>query len=263
MGHLNGKIKRIILCGTLPLVMASAITGCGLIETTDLNEEDEELVAEYAAGVLMRYSADKKGGLGDLRPTPTPIPWVDPADVVPTEAPEEEKEEKEEEVPMEEVEEREGFSDTSSGSAFDGHNLASAIGIDGFDITYEGFETADIYPDGAGDDLSFSMQATPGRKLLVVHLKVANEEGEDKQCDVLSCNVKFRILINETDRVNEQMTILLNDLKSYNEIIPANGSVDTVLVFETGESLTENIKNLSLITVTSNGESVYKLKQEK
>ncbi len=261
VGNMNRKSRRLIQYAVLPVVAAMLMTGCGLIEPTGLNEEDEELVAEYAAGVIMRYSADKKGGLGDLRPTPTPIPWVDPADVAPTEAPEEEKteNENEEENPMEEVEDREDIAQPAASSGFDGHNLASAIGIDGFDITYEGFETADIYPDGAGDDLSFSMQATPGHKLLVVHLIVINEEAQDKPCDVLSCNVKFRVLINGTNRVNEQMTILLNDLKSYNETIPGNGSADTVLVFEVEDQVVENIDNLSLVTVTSTGESVFAL----
>ena len=256
------RVKKILAYGLTAVMTASMLTGCGLIETTGLNEEEEELVAEYAAGVLMRYSADKKGGLGDLRPTPTPIPWVDPADVVPTEAPEEPEEEENEpeEVPMEEVAGREDDSAGGAGAAFDGRNLASAIGIDGFDITYEGYETADVYPESAGDDLSFSMQSSPGHKLLVVHLNVHNADGQDKLCDVLACNVKFRALINETDRVNEQMTILLNDLKSYNEEIPAGGSADTVLVFEIDDQTAENINKLSLVTVGTAGESVFSLK---
>lgn len=258
------RIGKLLTCGLAAVLTASMLTGCGLIQSTGLSEEEDELVAEYAAGVIMRYSADKKGGLGDLRPTPTPIPWVDPKDVAPTEAPEEEereeREEPEEEVPMEEVNARDDISAGSHSGSFDGHNLAAAIGIEGFDITYEGFETADVYPESPGDDLSFSMQSTPGRKLLVVHLNVINNEGQDKLCDVLACNVKFRVLINETDRVNEQMTILLNDLKSYNETIPANGSADTVLVFEVEDQLAQNINNLSLIAVTSAGESTFALK---
>ena len=262
VGNMNRKSRRLIQYAVLPVIAAMLMTGCGLIEPTGLNEEDEELVAEYAAGVIMRYSADKKGGLGDLRPTPTPIPWVDPADVAPTEAPEEEKtgNENEEEIPMEEVEERDDLAQPAVSSGFDGHNLASTIGIDGFDITYEGFETADVYPDSTGNDLSFSMQSTPGHKLLVVHLNVINNDSQDKLCDVLSCNVKFRVLINETTRVNEQMTILLNDLKSYNETVPANGSADTVLVFEIEDNMVQNINNLSLIAVTSSGESSFALR---
>lgn len=258
------RVRKTLTYGLVMLMTVSMLNGCGLIETTGLSDEEDELVAEYAAGVIMRYSAAKKGGLGDLQPTPTPIPWVDPADVEPVETSEEEEtedgEEMEEEVPMEEVEAREDISGGSSGAGFDGHNLAAAIGIEGFDITYEGFETADVYPESTGNDLSFSMQSTPGHKLLVVHLNVANNEGQDKLCDVLSCNVKFRVLINETDRVNEQMTILLNDLKSYNETIPANGSADTVLVFEVEDNIAQNVNSLSLIAVTSTGESTYVLK---
>ena len=90
----------------LTAVVLSLLGGCGLIESTGLSDEEDELVAEYAAGVIMRYSADKKGGLGDLKPTPEPIPWVDPATVAPAEEPQEEEDDTEEEIPMEEVEER-------------------------------------------------------------------------------------------------------------------------------------------------------------
>ena len=259
----RGKMKKRLK--TLAYVLLTAIVlsllgGCGLIESTGLSDEEDELVAEYAAGVIMRYSADKKGGLGDLKPTPEPIPWVDPATVAPAEEPQEEEDDTEEEIPMEEVEERVDDSVQPGTQGYDGNSLAAAIGVSGFDISYQGYETADVYPASTGDDLSFSMQSTPGHKLLVVHLDVMNNDPQEKECDVLSCNVKFRVLINETKRVNEQMTILLNDLKSYNGTVPANSSVDTVLVFEVEDQLAENINNLSLVTVTSSGESTFALK---
>ena len=255
------KRGKIITYGILAAVMVSMLGGCGLVESTGLSDEEDELVAEYAAGVIMRYSADKKGGLGDLKPTPIPIPWVDPATVEPEKSSEDEKIEEENEIPMEEVEEREDVAVSEPAApGFDGHNLASAIGIDGFDITYKGYETVDVYPESSGDDLSFSMQSTPGHKLLVVHLDVMNNDSQERLCDVLSCNVKFRILINEADRVNEQMTILLNDLKSYNEMIPANTSTDTVLVFEVDDNMAESITDLSLVVVTAAGESTFALK---
>lgn len=253
------QVKRIPVYGLIIAIVSTLVSGCGLIESTGLNDEEEELVAEYAAGVLMRYSANRRGGLGDLTPTPTPIPWVDPEEVEPTETPVE-NDGDEEEIPMEEVEDFTDFSESSAGSGLDGSSLASAIGIEGFDIEYTGYEIAEVYPPATGDDLSFSMQSTPGRKLLVVHLNVINNDTQDKVCDVLSCNVKFRVLINETERVNEQMTILLNDLKSYNETIPGGGTADTVLVFEIEDDKAENINNLSLVSVTSSGESVFSLK---
>ncbi|MCR4806505.1 MAG: hypothetical protein K5857_02405 [Lachnospiraceae bacterium] len=258
------EIKRSIVYGMAAIMTAGALTGCGLIESTGLSQEEEDLVAEYAAGVLMRYSAGETGGLGDLRPTPTPIPWNDPAEVKPTEAPEEETGEEEdtdmeEEVPIEEVEGREDVSGQTPGGALNGRNLASAIGIGDFDITYEGFEAADVYPETTGNDLSFSMQATPGRKLLIVHLNVINDSSEDKVCDVLSQNVKFRVVINENKRINEQMTILLNDLKAYNDTIPAGSSADTVLVFEAEDQVIAGINTLSLVVVNQNGESVFSL----
>ena len=72
--------------------------------------------------------------------------------------------------------------------------------------------------------------------------------------------IKFRILINEKDRVNEQMTILLNDLKSFSDTIPAGQTVDTVLVFEVDNDVAGSISSLALIVVNSQGESQFLLK---
>ena len=259
---MNKGIRKSLIYGMLTVMISVLLSGCGIIRSTGLSDEEDELVAEYAAGVIMRYSADKKGGLGDLRPTPTPIPWVDPATVEPqgTDEQEEDEEETEDQVPFEEVAGKEDIAQGSAGGgAFNGHNLAGTIGIGDFDISYEGYEIVDMYPESTEGDLSFSMQATAGRKLLVVHLNVINEGSEEKVCDALACNVKYRILINETTRVNEQMTILLNDLKSYNESIAAGSAADTVLVFEIEEAVASNIGSLSLVVVNSEGESVFAL----
>ena len=103
------------------------------------------------------------------------------------------------------------------------------------------------------------MQAAPGKKLIVLHFDVMNPGSADAECNVLDCNVKFRILVNETNRINEQMTILLNDLKSYKDTIGAGQTRDTVLVFEADTSVAESIGSLSLIVVSGSGESAFTL----
>ena len=262
---MHRSVKRIMAYGLSLLLTAGSLSGCGLIASTGLNENEEELVAEYAAGVLMRYVGDKTDGFGNLRPTP--VPFVTPPQE--TETTGTDVNTADDDIPpMDDNSTEDSGFDTDTedasvsgmnGGSVEANGIAGAIGIEGFEISYTGYETVDVYPEAAEDSLAFSMQATEGRKLLVMHFDIKNSAPEDRECDILGCNVKFRALINGTTRVNEQMTILLNDLKSYREMINADSSVDTVLVFEIDSALAEQIGSLSLVVVGAGGESVFSL----
>jgi hypothetical protein len=247
------------------ILAAGSLSGCGLAASTGLSETEEELVAEYAAGVLMRYVGDKKGGFGNLKPTPIPI-VAPPEEYEPVAEASDAGDDEQDPMDDNSTDDSMFDSDTEDASAFSsdgisnaGSGIAEAIGVEGFVISYTGYETAGVYPEAGDDPLSFSMQATEGRKLLVVHLDVKNNAPEDRECDVLDCNVKFRVVINDSTRVNEQMTILLNDLKSFREEIGAGQSVDTVLVFEIDSDLADQISSLSLVVVGAGGESSFSL----
>lgn len=260
---MKGKIKQVTVLWLILAVFCTMIAGCGLIQPTGLNENDEELVAEYAAGVLMRYSADKKGGLGNPKPTPKPVEASANEVVTPVDESAKTQDESPD-IPADdnEPEEVEKTTDVLADAATakaDGAAICDAIGIRGFEMTYKGYETADIYPKSDGNDLTFSMQAAPGKKLIVLHFDVMNPGSGEAECNVLDCNVKFRILVNDTNRINEQMTILLNDLKSYKDTIGAGQTKDTVLVFEADASVAESIGSLSLIVVNGSGESAFTL----
>lgn len=255
--------RLIVYCLSVSLT-AGLLSGCAnLVLTTGLNDTEEELVAEYAAGVLMRYVGDKRGGFGNLKPTPIPIvaPPVE-SDYSSTDITGDNGspiDDNSTDDSMFDADTADASTAGMGGAPMAPSDIAGAIGVEGFEISYTGYEVAEVYPDAGGDVLSFSMQATEGRKLLVVHLDVKNNASEDRECDVLGCNVKFRVIINNSSRVNEQMTILLNDLKSYREMIGAGQSVDTVLVFEVDSELADQISSLSLAVVGAGGESSFTL----
>ncbi|MCR5234290.1 MAG: DUF5067 domain-containing protein [Lachnospiraceae bacterium] len=257
------RLKRIIAYGMI-MLLSFNLSGCGLAASTGLSENEEELVAEYAAGVLMRYIADKKGGLGNPRPTPAPI-IAPPADEMGTSEDTEDTEDitSSDDTFDDELTDTDSAADLpedmASGIAVPDKGLAETLELEGFDVEYTGYEVADIYPPSEDGVLAFSMQAEEGKQLLVLHFDVTNTSSEDKLCDVLNKNVKFRITVNGGSRINEQMTILLNDLKSYSDTVPAGQKVDTVLVFEVAPSVTEQISSLSLIMVGMDGESTFNL----
>ncbi len=255
------KSKRITAYCLAVTMLGISLCGCGIVANTGLQESDEELVAEYAAGVLMKYSAKKYGGLTDYTPTPAPQPVEETVPEI-TETVDATSVEEETTVSEDKPMDVAGVTDVSDGGTEEAQasqDLSAIIGIDGFDVKYTGYEIADVYPEAGDGELAFSMQSSEGKKLLVVHMDIINPDSSERECNVIDCNVKFRLMINETERVNQQMTILLNDLKSYSEVIPGGNTVDTVLVFEVDNALAESVESLSLLMINADGEHSYPL----
>ncbi len=252
------------------LLCSFGLTGClGNDIENDLEEAEEDrqlsLVAEYAAGILLKYDKNHTNGLTVAPPLP---PSMDePADKPPMEEPmppagenmgtgegpgEYSDEGETVEISAEPVE---GEEAVNSGT------IAEALSVPEFDITYTGYEICSSYPDSAVSDNSmlFSLQSQEGEKLLILHFDLYNGTGQDMECSLINNEAKIRLLVNDEERLNQQMTILMNDLKSFDDTVPAGSGVDTVLVFYIADDYVDNIENLTLLIVGSDGEYRFEL----
>ncbi|MCR5790184.1 MAG: hypothetical protein K6G83_09895 [Lachnospiraceae bacterium] len=272
--------KRITGKGMVSMILAAVflivLSGCGKEELPQgLDPETEArqltLVAEYAAGLLMKYDKHHLNGLTITLPT-DPIE-EDPMDITPPEEEEPapppgedpsisissggEAEFSEEDVP--EPSEMTG-EETADGRTEMNGSIAQALGIPEFDVVYTGYETAYSYPESSvSDNMLFSLQADPGKELLILHFNLTNPTGTDLECDPLESSAKIRLLINDTERINQQMTILLNDLKSFSEVVPAGATEDTVLLFYLNEGEAQSIESMTLLIITDEGEYRFAL----
>ncbi len=247
--------KNISIGLCLTILMAFLLSGCNLTQASGLTDEEEGLVAEYAAGVLMRYGSKQYGGLGNYKPKEKKV----------VTASVEEENTNVEAVSTQEAadsmtgetvsgDKSEKLVDESAGTELASGNIADAIGLEGFDIQYSGYEISKSYGDGSDGALFFSMDAPDGYQYLIMHFTVTNTSAEDKLCDPINHDVKYRALINDTKRVNEQMTALLNDLLSYSEVIPAGESVDTILLFSLDDETVKSLETFKLIVANTEGE---------
>ncbi len=228
-----------ILCVTL-------LGGCRLIPEMRLSEEESVLVAEYAAGLLLKYDQHHHNGLMEI--TSDPI-------VVETPAPEAD-------ATVSDAAESDlgaGDSDMVTGMTVEAPELAAAMGIPDFLVTYIRYEICDIYPEQEEDDLVFSMQSRQGYDLMILHFDLTNPGPEAAECDIVTNAPLFRALINHDLRINSQTTILLNDLSVYRETLEAEETQDTVIVFEIEESVTEQINQIELLLVGDDGNLTYQL----
>ncbi len=252
------------------------ITGCGSGEAEEQAEEGftkedieykEKLVAEYAAGLLLKYDKGNHNGLTYYTPTPEPTEEPVPETADPAKADDGGSEGKTPSISVSSDNEVANADDAvqigtipeEENAVTSSASIAEYLGAGNVDIRYTSYEICDQYPEEQSDGLFFSMSASDGKKLLILHFDLVNDTGEDAECSILSSDVKIRILINDTERINQQMTILLNDLKSFEGTVAAGGSTDTVLVFEIPEETASAINSLKLIIVDADGEHTIAL----
>ena len=211
------KKVSVLLCG---LTMALLTAGCG--EMPDLTQEETDLIAEYAAGMLLKYDRD----INRLVDTSMYEEEVEEEVILPEEEEEPTETEEEESTSVVDVSQDEETEPTVS-------SVEQYYGVPNVMITYTGYEVSDSYPPSSeGEDLVFSMEASSGTQLLVLKFNAQNLSGEDQNLNMLGYGARFRVSVNGESSKGALATMLVNDMQTYNDVIPANSAVELVSIVE-------------------------------
>ena len=221
---------------TLAVAASLCMTACGA-SIPELTEEQNALVVEYAAGLLLKYDANYENRLVEESEPEEEPPAV--TEEPPAEEPQP-AEEQETEAP-------EVVDISEEPEAVVYHSIEEFYGIDGVTVTFMGYELKDMYPDQGEEEMFFAMNASEGCKLVVMHFDVTNVSGQDKALDMLSLNTKFKISFNGESPRYALTTMLTNDLASYNGSIAAGAKEELVLIAELQEDKAQSIQTISLI----------------
>ena len=228
------------LCGILAAVL---LAGCSS-PMPDLTEEESDLISEYAVGILLKYDKNYGNRLVD------------------TSAYEVVVEEPEEGQPEEETEQMpEGLADdTESADVGQGEETVASpttvqdyYDIEGIEFQYLGYELTKSYP-SAGDEeaLFFSMDATEGEQLLVLKFLSTNVSFEERNLNMMDKGVRFLVSVNGEPNQRALTTMLLNDMQTYSDIMPAGFEIELVVVTEIPQSV--SVESID-VTLTGNGEN--------
>lgn len=226
-------------------ISACMLTGC-IDSMPDMTEEQSELVAEYAADMLLKYSPNYHYRIADEE------------EVASAEA--EMETSQEEETTQEESQPSQDLSQTGSGetvsvgaetSVEDGseYDLAAFFGMNQFSIMYASCEITDAYPN-AESGVGFSVTAPQGYNLLVLHFDVENLGEEAAQCDLFDQISKVTVNVNDAGYVQALSTLLTNDLTTYMEDIPAGEVADAVVVVPVEQTDLDEIQT-AVIQITT------------
>lgn len=214
----SSKLKA----GALLLASALIMQGCGEVPVT-LTEQEEAVIVNYSAHVVAKYNRRQPDGLCYVSPEKLQK--------------EEQEAETETETETEAAEDTQDGSDQASGgkhssdAAAETKSLAEALGLSGVSVNYNGSEYKDSYIQPG----TYALDAEAGKKFLVLNFTITNTGDADAVIDVLDKQPTIRLQMGDSTKVTAKTTILLNDLSTCQDTVPAGGSSDVVLLFEVPE----------------------------
>ncbi len=242
--------KKGAVCGALLCAMALSMTACGNV-IPELTEEESQRVGEYAAVTLLKYDANNRSRLVD--------PEIVIAKLEKDAAKEARRQEnaQTEEKPAgtiaSEIESPVAQEDITA-------SLEEFFGLaEGVTLTYRDYSLADSYPeDGSADDY-FALDASAGKKLLVLNFELTNGTAGEENIDFLSTASRYIITVNDSIRGNALTTMLPNDMSTYAETLAPGETQGLVLLLEVNDDVANAIQNISLHLKNASNEYTIQL----
>ena len=247
---MTGRNKNIV-CGALLCTMMLSMTACGN-EIPDLTEEESQRVGEYAAVTLLKYDASNRSRL------------VDPEMVIAKlekEAAREAAKAAQEEAEAEETGST-GTTEVTMPTAQEDitASMEDFFGLpEGVSITYEDYMLTDSYPEDGATDEYFALDASAGKKLLVLRFHLTNGTEQEEKIDLLNTNSRYIITVNDSIRANALTTMLPNDMSTYEETLEPGQSQELVLLLEVNEDVAGAVQTIALRLKNASNEYTIQL----
>ena len=233
------------------LVLSVTLTGCGV----ELSEEENRVIAEYAADLLLKYDRDYTSSLVEeevpATEQTTQAPSTDSTTEVTTEEPSTQPPQESSSTESPASEDTTGSSDAAGEI-----DIGNIVGLEGISITYNQCMFLDRYPSVDQDGAFIYLEADPGYQLVVIKFDIANITAQDIAVDLLNTDINYKLVYNQTKAASPMLTILMDDLGTYESVVPAGNEQSAVLVFQISKDLISQIQSLDIRVTYKNEESV-------
>lgn len=227
--------KRKSLLNIVLLAGALILTGCGE-EPYELQDNERAVIVNYAAHIVAKYNVRQPEGYRYV--------------YLPAEQEAGGEEEQPQDIQTEETNEQEQQTDDRTQEDMPADNadaateevkpavtLSEALGLKGVQAVYTGAELTDHYG---------TVVPNTGKKLMILHVTLQNQTGKARKCDMLSLLPVFQAKVNGMQEVTSELTILPENLSTWEEKIPAGGSADTIILFQVDEEEVASVEQLEL-----------------
>ncbi|MBD5548565.1 MAG: hypothetical protein HDQ97_14440 [Lachnospiraceae bacterium] len=234
-------MKRQVIGSAAALLTAALATGCGNT-IPNLSDQQQELVVEYAAGIVLKYDQNYESKLVELT-LEQETEMTAPEEEVSENPVTDEKESADAQQQEDALEDVTVIDNTQEQEDV---SIESFLNLDSVKITYAGCEAYDFYPEqGEEEEFYFVMNATEGNKLLVLKFLTENISGAETSLDIGQSETRFTLMVNG-ERKNALTTMLLNELAYYQGTLAPGESTELVLICEIPDEQADATPTLEL-----------------
>ena len=240
---MNGR-KYLITALLTGIVLS--VSGCGE-PFPEMTEEEYNNTVEFAVGLLMKYSNNSQEKLT----------YVDAKAVT------KQREKEAKELEKEKLENAASLTtqstDTSTQAVTDvsGNATSDTIPLfetmeiaDGVFLAYDGYSVLSTYPESSK---GYVINADKGKVLLVLSFDLYNSSDSENEVSMLDQHATFQIKLNGKNIGYSSVTVLPNDMSSYEGSLDADAHESLVLLSEIDEETSSDITSVGLI-MSFNGE---------
>lgn len=241
--------------------IAAVLSGCGIPTIPDMTASQEELVTEYAAGLLLKYDDSFENGI--LSADELEKAEAEEKEqfekqekqkklaeeyVAKSEAAQKEKEKKKQEK---ENKKEDTEPSVNTPNVVDSGNVGAFLNVSDISISYTGYSTTRTYPE-SGNNV-FSVDAAQGKELVVVSFSISNNSSSDQNVSMDASENKFRLSLGDGSSANSCATLLLDDMSMYKNTMAPGASDNVVLLFEINEGSDLNGATVEMNNGTQKG----------
>lgn len=268
-------MKKILL---LVCIVVLSLFSVGCTKTITLTDDENYMIAEYAAELLLKYDRNTDMKYYDDSVVATPQEPVATEAETSTEKPENtagSTEDASEKDAEEDDGTTDGSTETDNGSggqstaltdvngvkadADTSFDIAAFAGEDQVSVKYAYYMILDRYPSYDHDGMYIEIEAPAGYKLLVLKFDIENKTNEDQILDLYSKGLEYSIIINDSKSAKQMLTILIDDLYTYQMTLEGSMRQEAVLLFQVSESVADKISDLKLKVEYNNDSRVIQL----
>lgn len=246
------KNKRYIkrLAG-IALIGICSVGLCSCASSIDYTEEQEDVIANYAAEIVLKHDVEYKYNYYDSvsnkkyeEETTFVVEEEHTTVSNPSTVPD----------GQEETKDNNNGNDNLGHSISDSSTIASAFELPtGVNADFVDYMVTKAYPTDASQDI-FVMKAVANSKLLVLKFKITNTNQTDTDVNFMANEKKYRGIVDDSKKYNAQLTLLSDALNTYEGKVPANSSKELVLIYQTQIDSKEDIKSIAVSVSSNNGE---------
>lgn len=238
-------MRKFIKIGAILVAVTMFFTGCG-DPMVPLTEDEETIVVNYSAGTVAKHNSFQQEGMTTIYPE-------EEEEQEENEEPDEVQEpvEEEQEGDDKESQETEKQPEKETPAEEAGQlTLTEALAVPDVEFSYRDYSTVDSYKEGE----YFSMDASEGNVLMMLNVNMTNTGNKAMECNLLAKQIVFTLTLNEGAGIQNQTTMLTNDLSTYAGTLDPGQTEAVILMFDVPQQTAENITSMQL-SMQSNGKT--------